>query len=280
MGTGNKQMVETTTYFSKEFRSMPDNFGHLAIYISEFSCTIGVSTPAQILVALVNYQRDSSQFPHHFFKEVYTKQAELLQRKFKHVTIGVETANFTLLPNEVQLNNHEVIEFVTGSPTRQPFTQTIEQLKSDLVFSLPQQLVQEIEEQFPESEIKHCHQFGIEQLLASNDDALVVFDHQYIDVYVQQENQLISAARQFVETDEDVLYFVLLALQDANIDAQKANIRLSGIIKRHSSTYSLLSNYIGDLRVAVGDLKMKTLNDFDAPLQDHEYLVNLLHENN
>lgn len=265
-------------YQSELFSSMPDQTGHLAIYIAENNCKIACCSRSLFLTKLAVFKNESQQYPHRFIQQVFAKHQELFARNFQSVHIGIQTKNFTLLPQDTTIADSEVMDFLTQSPTRKAYSNNIEVTAAKTVYSLPAHLVDVIEENFEKFKLFHCSKFAVENCFESQ-EAYIHIEDQYFDCVMRNGNQLLSATRHTYSTKNDLLYFLLLALKDANKKPEATTIRASGQIKIHDELYSFLENYIQKIEIKVLPGNVRTQADFQLPLQEHQYLLNLLHEN-
>ena len=272
-------MPKTTAYVSELFRSMPEHTGHLAIYISESRCDIGICSSTSVLTFLQSYQRQENQFPDAFIQSVFRNHQELFAQNFDEVSIGIETANFTILPNWVNAEKETVMELITDSPTRVSFSQRIQSVNAQFMYSLPLPLKEVLRATFPRFQQFHCLPFAIEHCMSNKEDAYLVLDEAHMDCVVKKGEKLVSATRQQRNNDEDMLYFLLAALKDAEIMPEEASVAVSGSIKKHSDSFQLLTDYVKDVNLSVTTGKVTVRPDFEQPLQVYQYLLNLLNAN-
>ena len=272
-------MQAKQTYESELLRSMPDFTGHLAIYIAEDCCAIACCSRSFFLAKLVTYHKPKQQYPHEFIQDVFAQQQAFFARNFQQISIGVQTKHFTLLPNKATIKAEDAIQFLTQSPTRTTYTNLISSIDAQLAYSLPVDLVTVCNNNFEQYEITHCAKFAIENCLQSEQLYLHIEDS-YFDCVVRNESGLQSATRHTYNAKEDVLYYSLLALKDAHLDAKTVTARCTGKITKHDELYSFLINYIEAVHIEALPQSIRHQTDFEMPLQEHQYLLNLLNENN
>ncbi len=83
--------------------------------------------------------------------------------------------------------------------------------------------------------------------------------HPQIDLLIYQENQLKFCNSFVVNTEVDVLYYVLFCLEQLKIDPQTCSIKVFGNIYEQDNNFKMLSEYIKDVNfLALGALNEKS----------------------
>lgn len=271
-------MHSEASYESELHRSMPDNTGHLAIYISEEKCHIACCSRSFFLTRLAAYKKNKGQYPHEFIQQVFAYHQDLFARNFQSTGIGIHTKNFTLLPAQSEISDEEAIHFLTQSPTRQPYTNLIPTADAKTVFSLPVHLVEVIQQNFNEFKLFHCSKFAIENCFTSG-NVFIHIETNYFDCVIRKNDQLFSATRHNYSENNDLLYFLLLAIKDADLKPEETTVHATGSMVRHDELYSFLEEYFAGITIQPIAGNIRFQSDFEEKIEAYQYIVNLLNEN-
>lgn len=266
-------------YVSNLFRSMPDSSGHLAIHITENRCTLAVCSSTGVLVFLRSLDKPEPKLVPHFIQDVLNKHQTLFQKGFDSVTIGISTTNFTLIPTSLDVDAKEVMDTLTGSPTRVCITEEVNALQSTIIYSIPKNLEEILNQNFSNYKLLPSLKFGLENALNLQADAILIFEDNHFDCLTFRNNELQVVNRHQFVTPEDVVYFTGLSLKEANITPSEATIITTGTINPNDSIYNLLYKYIKNVEVRPFKTSISVRSDFKSPTQEYEYVLNLLHAN-
>lgn len=269
-------MPNTVHYKSDLYQLMPDNTGHLIIHISETTCTIAIASSSAVLVFLSKNQKTEHRLLHEFVEEIFQKHIHILSKHYQSVKIGVNTSSFTILPNYITAHPKETMDFFTQSPTRVTFANQISCLESQLLFSIPKRLKDVFDQHFERYKMIHCLSLAITEFQNTNHQAVLIGSKFQFDCLVYKENRLHSVNRHHYKTKEDLLYFSLLSLKDAEIDTNDANIYLTGTFKKHSVEYNVLLKYIQNVDTGIRNTKISIRPDFNSSIEEHQYALLLL----
>lgn len=269
-------MSNTIQYKSDLYQSMPDNTGHLIIHITENSCSIAVASSAAVLVVLVSKSKPENIVLHEFVEQVLKENINLVSNHYQSVRIGVNTTSFTLLPNHITTHPKETMDFLTESPTRVTFSNQVHCLNSQLLFSIPKGLKNVIDQHFERYDMIHCLSLAIKEFHNTKHQAVLIGSNSEFDCLVFKNEQLYSVNRHHFKTKEDLLYFSLLSLKDADIDAKEASAYLTGTFKKHSLEYNVLYKYIQNVETGVKNSRISIRPDFNSSIEEHQYTLLLL----
>lgn len=269
-------MPNTTKYKSDLYQSMPENTGHLIIHISENRCTIAIASSAAVLVFLSSREKPENIILHEFVEQIFQENIHILSKHYQSVKIGVNTSSFTLLPNQVTTHPKETMDFLTESPTRVTYTNQVSCLEAQILFSIPKGLKNVFDQHFERFKVIHCLSLALQEFHESSHQAVLIGSKSQFDCLVYKNNQLYSVNRHPFKTKEDLLYFSLLSLKDAEIDAKEANVYLAGSFKKHSMEYNVLYKYIQTVETGALNSKISILPDFKSSIEEHQYALLLL----
>ncbi len=143
----------------------------------------------------------------------------------------------TLLKNSTRLEEDDLIhsDFWT-------------QLDIVCVYAIPQAIKNYIHSVFERSTIAHCgHSFNALRELQSHKSGfcLLQVSAAFAELYIVQNNQLVFFNQFPYDVKEDLLYYVLFALEQNRILAPELELKFAGKIQRGDGMYKMLNTYIG-----------------------------------
>lgn len=225
------------------FNKMPDNTGHLAIYLSDNECTFAVASSSRVLVYYNQEFIQEEQELDFFYKEVFRKQQSILARNFQSTMIGIQSHAFTLLPDAVVVNDAQAMAILLGQDNIQLLTSPVYKIKSKIAYEYTVETENLLHQNLHNYNIEHCAKYIIDDMIHSDFHAKIILEHQYFSLAVQSDNELQLINRYDYETPEDVLYFTLLGLEDAGILPSDASISIQGGAQ-HEKVIETLQEYI------------------------------------
>lgn len=176
-----------------------------------------------------------------------------LKGKFESVNILFEDCRFTLLPLPLfDLNSYRSIyEYnFTNTIGEEVFYTAVPVSDAVLIYGVPIGLVDSLKKRYPNARFFH----GNIPLLTTfinkyrNTDnqgsVLANFRNGAMDILVLNERKLQLLNSYTCQTDEDVLYFLVFAIEQIGLNPETADLHLSGIIERDSNLHFLIKKYV------------------------------------
>ena len=176
-----------------------------------------------------------------------------LKGQFSSVNILFEDCRYTLLPLPLfDLNSYQSIyEYnFTNTIDEEVFYTAVPVSDAVLLYGVPIGLVDSLKERYPNARFFH----GNIPLLTTfinkyrNEDnqgsVLANFRNGAMDILVLNERKLQLLNSYTCKTDEDVLYFLVFAIEQIGLNPETADLHLSGIIEQDSNLYFLIKKYV------------------------------------
>lgn len=181
---------------------------------------------------------------------------QLGAKKFGKVLISVLNKDFTLVP-EAYLGEEarHLLEFATGGGGAGQVFQQHRLPQASMLYALDAGLCSLLEKTFPYATVRHAGAvslalfFGQQSLRDSN--IYLALNGRYIELAARQGNKLLFYNVFLHETDEDVLYYLLFAMEQLNISPQEAKLCLSGQIGVEDELVKQLKRYIREVKFCV-----------------------------
>jgi len=273
-------MTPEFAYRSDIFSSLPDNSGYLGIYISENRCDIAVCSSAFVLCLFHTYTKPSELDQSTFLRQIFAENQSLFATHFQEVNISVQGNQFVLLPTKLNIDADEALGILTNVDDCETFHHATPIHDCRITFAVTSSIIAVINNSFENPRILHPAAFIIDQsLTAQQADGVLVFDEEHFDLVVKKEGTIHSVNRHQFETAEDVSYFTLLALKDANLEPRNTNLIVSGKIARHEDVHMNLLKFINTVEVKSLQTSVSMRSDFDQSPHLAEQVLNVLHAN-
>ena len=231
---------------------------HLSIQVSlnGFSFSI-LDTVRNKYVALKNYPLDKQKgIPEDQLRDIFKKD-EFLTRKYKSSSYFFITDKSTLVPSPL-FNKDKIKEYLMfNHPLEEHnkiFYNQIKNAGTYTVYSIPVNICEILDKQFPG--IKNYHQSVpfIEQILLKNQpgefdfSAFINVTPGIFDIAVSQSKKLILYNQFRFRNENDFIYFVLNIFEQLKLSPEKTLLLLSGEITKTSKYYESLKKYIKSIR--------------------------------
>lgn len=180
------------------------------------------------------------------------------QKSYRAVYINFFTGLFTLCPTAFydEDNKRQILEFNAG-PTGDAVIlhdDIIQDIR--LIYAIDEQLKSTLDLLFPNHHMKHSLSVLSQLMLHSEDLAkaqmLVHVHDSYIELVIRQDGKLVLANQFGVRSTEDILYYILFALEQYQLEPSKAELTVTGNADSNSELILSLRKYIRHLRLAMG----------------------------
>lgn len=191
-------------------------------------------------------------------KEIFTGHAFLQAGYWGKIEIAFSEGLFTLVPNEFFDSSRSLEEYLSLQANGQAEVSIIKQVAQNKIdainiFEASEKILDFFKETYSQSEIVFTHhtQIFIDGVLAQHQDneGLHVFvEHSQLLMTYVKEGQLEFCNTFSYHSYEDLLYYVMLVLDEQNLDNKKIAVYLYGKISTGSKVFDLLQKYIRNLK--------------------------------
>ncbi len=206
------------------------------------------------------------------FKEWFQSET-ILQRTFQKIRIIVFSEIFTLVPKNYHSNElkEEVIHILFKDGDRFKFAENlVKKIDATLLFALPEDFVETINETVGECEITHPVKSLIHHNLDQEDQIKLTLLFSNKDLYfILTDGSTVLLANNFkINHANDVVYFVLTALKQLGIESKSTVLDYAG-----------KSGYIGETEKNLHKqfASIEKLMIRETRLPDHVVTENILH---
>lgn len=178
-----------------------------------------------------------------------------LQPAFNSIALGIDNSYSALIPipfyTEKQRNNY-LEQLMPMDKAMSIFTNDLPQQKVKNVFAVHNALITFFEEHLPGFHILHFSTLFINALeqhaaTAANAQLYVYIRQKSIRIVVFNKEKLLYANAFDYTTEKDVLYYVMLVLDQQNLDNNLTPVFILGQLLEASETYRLLHRYIQNI---------------------------------
>lgn len=225
----------------------------LSVFIgsSTFMYAVSVQSSRQV-VELCHAELDNSYDVKQTLKDriAFLVQNYLLHRQpFEKIFISILNSSFTLLPNAYasQLDVKSLLSFSSGNVlTKSPFQHHIKDMS--FCFSVEQELLNYLEKTFSNAVIRHAgavniHLLFSEHSLSKANVFLTIYDKQ-LEIAAKEKNNLIFYNVFDFESDEDVLYYLLFAMEQFNLNPLHTSLAVASQRSVDNSLLKSIKKYV------------------------------------
>ena len=120
-----------------------------------------------------------------------------------------------------------------------------------MVYAIPQDFISLLKEKFPGSTFIHAGS-SLESIYRhyaqSNTFALLHVEHDEVDLFIARKGEVIFYNKFRYEVEEDIVYYVLFALEQNSIIPPDLELKISGRSLKGEKLQVLLEQYIGEVK--------------------------------
>lgn len=208
------------------------------------------------------------------------KHFRFLQKNYRTVYINFFTGRFTLCPAAFYEDEHkrQILEFNTGhSGDDIVLCDDINQ-EIKLVYAMDEQLKSALDLLFPNHHMKHSLTVLSQLMLHSEDlhksTVLVQLHQSCLALLVKQGGKLVLVNQFQVSSTEDILYYILFALEQFQLDPAIVDLSLTGNTEADSEPLAALRKYIRNVRLGTGSRAIRWDNLPGMPQHFNYSLIN------
>ncbi len=268
-------------YFESDFYlDREESFYSLVIELSEKECVIAISNTTSQLVFFEVFKKPPEFSYYDFLVVVLSEHQAIVSQNYHQVTLAVQTEYFALVPDELNVGGSEILSLLGGDDDRKVLADDVEFLNATMLYSIPQNLFDLISEQFTSFDVELSTSTGlsIANSLRAFSCFLFISEDEF-DIITKKGEQIYSVSRHQFDQIDDIVYYVLLALKDADIDPHQARLAISGKCDRDSDLIFKLEDFVLAATVDYFDGGIEISSDFGKPKQYYQYALNLLDAN-
>ena len=205
-------------------------------------------------------------------------QNHLLHRqKFEKVFISILNSSFTLLPNAFasELDLKSLLNFSSGDIlTKKPFQHHVKDIA--FCFSVEQELSNYLEKTFTNANIRHAGAVNIQLLFSehslSNCNVFLNISDKQLEIAAKQKNDLLFYNVFDYESDEDVLYYLLFAMEQFNLNPLHVAISIAAQRAVDEALMLNIKKYVKQVNFVTSNPAVK-LGDELSKIPNHFYFT-------
>jgi len=197
------------------------------------------------------------------------KNDSYLQLAYKQVTVATHTNNIVFVPQELFNESNVAVytKYFEETDSHTVYVQPSLQKTVNTVFSLPIFAEKTINERW-QTAIRLYQNAGLVELTTNLDQDSVLIDFtvgSFQFIYVKDQKVAFMQSYQF-EDLEELTYFLLLIINQLNIDSKIVEVKACGIVHEGDDKWKLLSQYFNkiDLLTVQTDLDTNILDDMPS----------------
>lgn len=183
------------------------------------------------------------------------EQEELFQREFKKINVGINAADFTLVPQDffdhAKLEEYHQFNYKTeGNP--EYFFDVIDEPKIVNIFAVENYLLDTFENCLGIFDIKHSQSHLIREVLKNSNmnegrKLYINLQRHHVDIVGMYRYKLLLANSYAYDNPEHLLYYTLNAAKQIGLDFEQDTCVLIGDISPDDKAYQLYTKYIPNI---------------------------------
>ncbi len=187
------------------------------------------------------------------------KHFRFSQKTYRTVYINFFTELFTLCPAAFydEESKRQILEFNAGPSGDAVILQDDITQEIKLIYAIDEHLKSALDLIFPNHHMKHSLSVLSQLMLHSEDLSrarmLVNVHDTYIELVIKQEGKLLLANQFGVRSPEDILYYILFALEQYQLEPSSAELTIIGNAEAQSDLVQTLKKYIKHVRLGIGN---------------------------
>ncbi len=210
-----------------------------------------------------NYLQLRTAFEHVFQSD------KLLQLKYRNTQIGLLTSIATLIPSDLYDANQRRFYLEQNAILNKEhlvLNDALESVGAQHVYAFHSEIFECLQTQFPQAVFYNVssgliathHRYGKPETVYAN------LIGEYLQIVVFNRKKLLFSNTFTHRSAADVLYFIMLVINQLDLDAEKNKLILSGEITTESPTYATLQQYIKHIEF-VDIPNLYTYKNINAP---------------
>ena len=203
-----------------------------------------------------NYQSKFIGFQKFEFKSIEELGAIFNQGvflgEFKQVQVMVGSQPSTLVPTVLfdEDNQADYIDFMTSkSSDSKVLTDHLNSIDSKNIYNLPSELVQKLNDYFPNAKLIHASTNFIESIISKhkNEEGIMSFvniNSSTFDLIVSEGKKLHYNNSFDYTSDEELLYYLLFVFEQLKLNPESCSLTIFGNLNSKSDLFGLIRKYI------------------------------------
>ena len=183
-------------------------------------------------------------------------QNDTMNNLFKSVQVGIISERSTLIPNAVFEKGKEGSYLGFNLPEKKNETALVYDMKSipaKNIFSVPNDLITTFKKYFPNVKFNHHSSPLIENLMTTykNQTGKRIFVHvqlSHFEIIILDGKELIYYNSFRHQSSEDFIYYLLFVMEQVELNPETAELTLLGEVERNSALYSIVYNYVRNIK--------------------------------
>jgi Protein of unknown function (DUF3822) len=195
-----------------------------------------------------------------YLEAIYNTHDFLKSLKWKSVEIIIDNQSFTLVPLDLFKKEYTTryLQLAKGSQitdNEEVHTYTHKDLGIVNVYSSDRDLYNWLSDTYPLVDMAFKHKtsqlidFGV--FTSKAQTAFLYFGHHYFTMVITANGTLKFCNRFEYKTAQDLVYYVLFAMNELNIEPDEIILRLNGNIIEQSEDFELLNQYLPNVKLSI-----------------------------
>ena len=260
------QFLQVLNFVDQSFDSFQTGRYRLSIRIAADSISFCLNEPDRnMYIQLASFVNPAYKGVRRLDKQVVEEMFEKIASihpwmngRFAAVNILFEDCRFTMLPLSLfnTANYKTIYEFnFLNTFGEEVLFQTLTIGDLALIYGIPVGLAQYLQYKYPFARYHHSNFplmtvfFNKYRNMETNGQVLTNFRNGAIDIIIMQERKLKLMNSYTCQAEEDVLYFMMMAIEQMGLNPETADLYLSGSIQKDDKLHLRIQKYIRNVRL-------------------------------
>ena len=208
----------------------------------------------------------------------------LLQTHFKKTKLSLFTQKFTFIPSEIFKAEDLAVysKYIQPDDSMDVHYSTIDSIGITVVYAVPKITLDKVSQYFPDAQIyPHLLPFlkGVDNGFSQIDSSLLFVNFKpgfvEIAVYHHQKFQFYNTFE--YQNDDELIYFILLAIQQNRLKLGSTTIKISGNVSAKSSSFERISAQFPRTEITDQDSLPLTYSNLGQPVMPRFFSLFSLH---
>jgi hypothetical protein len=255
--------ISSDRYFDPQSGRLSAYFSKLFILIGQESVQYCIlDTERNTFVTLADFRLPvPPRTPEVLYAELVKliSEEEALKKAYPSVVLGLDTPQHTMVPSPLYdpMQNSKYLEFNFGMTAHgQVRTDQLEEIDAFNIYGIPKGLLDIVRENYRDAAVVHRSSafiraiYNHRKINSESQGVYLNVKEQSIDLASIEGKRLVFFNSYTFSGKEDILYYILYAMEQLNLSADNVKLYISGMLDTESESHRLLGQYIKQLSFA------------------------------
>ncbi|MGZ3930340.1 MAG: DUF3822 family protein [Bacteroidia bacterium] len=220
--------------------------------------------------------KDATELGQYFSQ--FIGEFDLSKKNYNAIYINWLSPHFTLVPDSFYTPEQagQLLDFNIGHTSGERIFTNDVAGAAKLVYSVPAELKNQLDKLFPKHDLKHSGYSSIGLFFThfqlKNADVFLNIHAQNIELLIKKEKQLLLYNQFRVNSDEDILYYLLFSMEQFNLNPLTVKLSVAANRETGDELFKAIKKYIKQVNFVVSDKLIERKDVFES-IPHHFYFT-------